>query len=111
MTGQLMRYDVACRAVAEALRIDEVKDIRDKAVAVAAYAKQAKDGGLIAHATAIRKRAERRLGELMEDDRRCGKLAKGSLADPRSPIKALTSTSPTGRARQRRCLKRNSRSR
>src|SRR6478609_2689086 len=73
----LMKYDAACRAVVEAHRIDEVKDIRDKAVAMSAYAKQAKDGGLIAHATAIRKRAERRLGELMEDDRRAGKLAKG----------------------------------
>ena len=73
----LMKYDVACRAVAEALRIDEVKDIRDKAVALSVYAKQARDGELIAHATAIRKRAERRLGELMEDDRKAGKLAKG----------------------------------
>ena len=77
MTGQLMRYDVACRAVAEALRIDEVKDIRDKAVALSVYARQARDGELIAHATAIRKRAERRLGELIEDNRRAGKLAKG----------------------------------
>ena len=101
MTGQLTRYDAACRAVAEAHRIDEVKDIRDKAVALAAYAKQAKDGGLIAHATAIRKRAERRLGELMEDDRKAGKLAKGargggkkngprgSLNDPRDKAPTL----------------------
>ena len=73
----LTKYDAACRAVAEAHQIDEVKDIRDKAVALSAYAKQAKDSRLIAHATAIRKRAERRLGELMEDDRRAGKLAKG----------------------------------
>ena len=121
MTGQLTRYDVACRAVAEAHRIDEVKDIRDKAVALSVYARQAKDGELIAHATAIRKRAERRLGELMEDDRKAGKLAKGtrgsksrergSPADPRSPIRASTSTSPTGRARQRQCPRRSSRSR
>ena len=73
----LMKYDIACRAVAEALRIDEVKDLHDKAIALSVYAKQARDGKLIADATAIRKRAERRLGELMEDDRRAGKLAKG----------------------------------
>jgi N6-adenosine-specific RNA methylase IME4 len=56
---------------------------------------------LIAHATAIRKRAERRLGELMEDDRKAGKLAKGargggtkngprgSLNDPRDNAPTL----------------------
>ena len=80
MTRSLLRYDAACRAVADALRIDEVKDIRDKAVAMEVYARQAKDGNLIAHATEIRKRAERRLGELMESDRRAGKLAKGARA-------------------------------
>ena len=124
MTGQLTRYDVACRAVAEAHRIDEVKDIRDKAVALAAYARQAKDGELIAHATAIRKRAERRLGELMEDDRKAGKLAKGG-GDKKSnhrvakkpgdapslPIRASTRISQTGRARRRQCPRRSSRSR
>src|SRR6478672_13171678 len=89
----LMKYNAACRAVVEAHRIDEVKDIRDKAVAMSAYAKQAKDGGLIAHATAIRKRAERRLGELMEDDRKAGKLAKGTRG---SPVKgARVASGPT----------------
>ena len=50
---------------------------------MSAYAKQAKDGGLIAHATAIRKRAERRLGELMEDDRRPGSWRKAQEAAQR----------------------------
>lgn len=75
---KLIKYDAAGRALAAVFRIDEIKTIRDKAIALSAYAKQAKDGELIAHATAIRKRAERRLGELIEDQRKAGKLAKGA---------------------------------
>jgi len=44
---------------------------------MSAYARLAKDGKLIAEATAIKKRAERRLGELMEADRKSGKLKHG----------------------------------
>jgi N6-adenosine-specific RNA methylase IME4 len=61
---ELVKYDAACRAIAEAKAVDEVKDWHDKAEAMRAYARQAKNTQLEADAWVIKKRAEDRLGAL-----------------------------------------------
>jgi len=64
-TLALSRYDVACRAVAEAKAVDDIVEIVGQANAVHAYARQAKNRQMEIDAAEIRIRAERRLGELM----------------------------------------------
>lgn len=74
---ELARYDAACRALAEAKSIDEAKDLRDKAEAMRAYAKQAKNKQLEVDAAEIRIRAERRLGEMIAAQKATVGMAKG----------------------------------
>ena len=77
---QLIRYDAACRALAAVRSVDEVKDIRDKAVAMAAYARQAKNRDLEADAVEIRMRATRRLDQLRQAQKETVGLATGGDA-------------------------------
>lgn len=62
-------YEAAKSALQGCLRIDEVKDWHDKSVAIAAYAKQAKDMSLLHQAQRIRLRAIARMGELLMEYR------------------------------------------
>ena len=75
---QLIKYNAACQALAVAKQTDEVKDIRDKAEAMRAYAHQAKNRQMEIDATEIRIRAERRLGELIKAQKETVGLRAGA---------------------------------
>ena len=62
-----MKYDAMVLAIAECYRVDEVKDISDKAKALQEYFKQANNPEAEAQAGRIRLRAERRAGELLKE--------------------------------------------
>lgn len=60
-------YKAACTALAECVRVDEAAEWSNKMAALATYARQAKDDSLRVMAEKIQVRAERRVGELLEE--------------------------------------------
>lgn len=89
----LLRYDAACRAIAEAKTIDEVSDWIDKAAAVREYTRRIGNRQMEIDAIEIRVRARRRRGELLIALRDQGLIRDGrqkqSSADDRFTLDDL----------------------
>ena len=81
----LIKYDAACRALAECKAVDEVKAWADKAAAMQAYGKMAKDKTLEVDAAEIRIRAERRLGEMLTQQKADGGPNRGAVVAGNKP--------------------------
>jgi hypothetical protein len=89
------RYDAMCRAIDAAYEVDEVKDIRDRAVAWEAYSRQAKNTEAERRACEIRLRAERKAGELlsqMEKAKGAPGPGRGKAGSPAGPAFTETPT-------------------
>jgi len=82
------RFDKARRALREAVTVDDVKDVRDKAEAIRMYLKQSGDSlDMQNMAASLKLRAERRGGELLRDmEKHNGRPKNGSSVEPLSDI-------------------------
>lgn len=95
MSVELVLYDEMCRAIQAAYDFDEVKEIRDKAVAIEVYSRQAKNVENERRATEIRIRAERRCGELLKTMEKSGERHSGRNEQNLRGSQAATPVSPT----------------
>jgi len=76
---ELVKYNAMCAAIAEARSVDEVVLMRDKAAAIAAAAKISKNREPEIYASEIRIRAERRLGEMIREQKETVGLNAGAM--------------------------------
>jgi hypothetical protein len=84
-----------CRAIDAAYEVGEVKDFRDKAIALETYARQALNVEAERRATTIRIRVERRTGELLAQMKKAkGGAEKGTKRDGPGG-KVMQSNGPT----------------
>ena len=89
---ELILLSEASRALEQARTVDEVKDLRDKAEAVKAYARKAKLGhSIVVEASLIKVSAERKLGEMLQ----AAELAKAAPGNQYTGKVAGNDTPPT----------------
>lgn len=89
---QLIRYDAMCQAIIACHSVDEVKDIRDQAMAIQIYQRQARNIDAEKKACEIRLRAERRCGQLLKE-REMAKGAQGSGSNQHE-VRSQLATAP-----------------
>lgn len=94
MSNGLIKYDAARMALAECKAVDEVKAWVDKAAAIQAYGRMAKDKTLEVDAAEIRIRAERRLGEMIRAQKESVGLNTGGRPPEETP-RVKREVSPT----------------
>jgi hypothetical protein len=97
MPSNVMRYDAMVRAIAECHAVDEVKDLRDKAMALEIYQRQAQNLEAERKACEVRLRAERRCGEILNAMRESGAMAKpnpGKVNQFTSEVRSHAATEP-----------------
>jgi hypothetical protein len=87
---RLSRYEAARAALAEAVRIDEVKEIIDRAAALEEYARRAKDTEMIDNATELRFDAERKAGDILIEMAENGERADRGRRDQMSQAATFT---------------------
>jgi len=97
---KLVRYDAACRALAEARSVNEILQIRDAWTAIQAAARVAKNRSLEADAVAIRMRATRELDKLRQAQKESvglnrGAAGGGKKTSPRGLLKNPRDQRPT----------------
>jgi hypothetical protein len=84
--SELVRYEQARTALAECARIDEASEIRDKAAALAAYARQRDDRDLEVWVREIHLRACVRIGVLSRDLDQAQTVRQGDGVTVRLPV-------------------------
>ena len=67
---EMVRYDAMVQAIVECHKVDDLKEIHNKALALELYARQAKNIDAERKAIEVRIRAERRVGQLLSEMKR-----------------------------------------